>query len=60
KDQLAGNEPETDELDPGDMTVKQRNELILERLQTGDSVADVAEAFGVSKSTVYNIRNAAR
>lgn len=60
KDQLAGNEPETDELDPGDMTVEQRNELILERLQTGDSVADVAEAFGVSKSTVYNIRNAAR
>lgn len=39
------------------LTVEERNRLILERLAEGKSVTEVAEEFGVSKSTVYNIRN---
>lgn len=46
-------EPQEEE----ELTVEERNNLILERLAEGKSVADVAEEFGVSKSTVYNVRN---
>lgn len=39
------------------LTVEERNRLILERLAEGKSVTEVAEEFGISKSTVYNVRN---
>lgn len=52
---LANNqpEPETEQ----ELTIEERNRLILERLAEGKSVAEVAEEFGISKSTVYNVRN---
>lgn len=52
-ERLANNQPETEQ----ELTVEERNKLILERLAEGKRVADVAEEFGVSKSTVYNVRN---
>lgn len=52
-ERLANSQPETEQ----ELTVEERNRLILERLAEGKSVAEVAEEFGVSKSTVYNIRN---
>lgn len=50
---LANNQPETEQ----ELTVEERNRLILERLAEGKSVTEVAEEFGISKSTVYNVRN---
>lgn len=54
-ERLANNqpEPETEQ----ELTVEERNRLILERLAEGKSVTEVAEEFGISKSTVYNVRN---
>lgn len=52
-ERLANNQPETEQ----ELTVEERNRLILERLAEGKSVAEVAEEFGISKSTVYNVRN---
>lgn len=40
-----------------ELSVAERNELIRERLAEGVKVKEIAEEFGVSKSTVYNVKN---
>lgn len=45
---------ETEEVE---MTVEERNAKILDRIAAGTSVKAISEEFGVSKSTVYNVKN---
>lgn len=40
-----------------ELSIAERNELIRERLAEGVKVKEIAEEFGVSKSTVYNVKN---
>ena len=57
---VDGTEPEQEqepEETVEELTIEQRNERIMEQLEEGKSVVEVAEAFGVSKSTVYNVRS---
>jgi len=46
--------PATEEVE---MTVEERNAKILKRINEGISVKNISEEFGVSKSTVYNVKN---
>ena len=48
---------ELNEEPAAELTVQERNELIRQRLAEGVPVKNIAEEFGVSKSTVYNVKN---
>jgi len=50
-------EPEVVEAEEVEMTVKERNSAILGLLEQGVKAKEIAEKFGVSKSTVYNVKN---
>jgi len=47
----------TPDVEVEELSVAERNELIRERLAEGVKVKEIAEEFGVSKSTVYNVKN---
>lgn len=52
------NQPEVEAVEEEtEMTIEERNELIRQRLAEGVPVKNIAEEFGVSKSTVYNVKN---
>ena len=54
--QQLTNTPVVEEEQP-EMTVEERNAKILKRINEGISVKNISEEFGVSKSTVYNVKN---
>lgn len=47
----------TPDVEVEELSIAERNELIRERLAEGVKVKEIAEEFGVSKSTVYNVKN---
>lgn len=51
------NQPAVEVEEVEELSVTERNELIRERLAEGVKVKEIAEEFGVSKSTVYNVKN---